>query len=239
LATASRLLRTITVNRPIAIFYHSLFVLGDPPQVLQSAMHVVHDQMAQLKQSGLEDAASEIYVGVNGGKESEDFASAWLPQKAKITYHGLQSRSENLTLVMMENWVKTHPNWAVLYFHAKGSSHAEGSDYGSFVGKWRARMMHHCVTEWRQCVHDLDACEAVGCHWLTGQGWDHSQHYFAGTFFWVRSEFWATIPSIFTRQRIKDSGIDSLESRYEAEVIIGNGPRLPCIKNYYDGPMGT
>ncbi len=100
-------------------------------------------------------------------------------------------------------------------------------------------MMHYCVTHWQHCVKDLESYEAVGCHWLTGQGWDKSQHYFAGNFYWVRSEFFSTIPSIYTRKRIKDSGIASLESRYEAEVIMGNGPRLPYFKNYYAGPIGT
>lgn len=225
------------MSLPICIFYHSLFQLGD--EILPSALSVVQEQMTALKASNLDCAASEIHCGVNGGKESEVYAKALLPAKAQITYHGLESRSENLTLVMMENWVKTHPQWAVLYFHAKGSTHALGSQYGTFAGNWRRRMMHYCVDNWRHCVKDLENYEAVGCHWLTGQGWDQSQHYFAGTMFWVRSEFWATIPSIFTRQRIKDSGIASLESRYEAEVIIGNGPRLPFFKSYYDGPIGS
>lgn len=225
--------------RPIAIFYHSLFCLGEPPQVLDSAIQVIHEQMDQLKASGLEDAAAEIFCGVNGGSESEDLARGLLPQKAKITYHGLQSRAENPTLVLMENWVKDHAGWAVFYFHCKGATHATGSGYGSFAGNWRRRMMHHCVTDWRQCVSDLETFEAVGCHWLTGQGWDHSQHYFAGNFYWVRSEFFSTIPSMFTRKRIQEDGIGALSSRYEAEVILGNGPRQPRVRNYFDGGMGT
>jgi hypothetical protein len=224
--------------KPIAIFFHGLFFMGDPPEPSDKALAVVSEQMAQLKASGLEAAAAEIHVGINGGEESELFRGL-LPEKAQVTYHGLQSKSENLTCVMMENWVKTHPGWAVLYFHSKSATHAIGSSYGQMADTWRRRMMQHCVEDWQQCVNDLDQYEAVGCHWLTKQGWDQSQHYFAGTFFWVRSEFWATIPSIFTRQRIKDSGIDSLESRYEAEVIIGNGPRLPSVRNYYDGGIGT
>lgn len=227
------------MTRPICIFYHSLFMLGDPPEILSNALEVVQEQMAALRESGLEEAATEIHCGVNGGAESEMFVSGLLPAKAKVTYHGLQSRSENLTLVMMENWVKTHPEWAVLYFHCKGSTHALGSSYGTFAGNWRRRMMHYAVINWRLCVNDLNTYDAVGCHWLTGQGWDKSQHYFAGNFYWVRSEFFASIPSIFTRQRIKDSGIASLESRYEAEVILGNGKALPYIRDYYSGPIGS
>jgi hypothetical protein len=44
---------------------------------------------------------------------------------------------------------------------------------------------------------------------------------------------------VTTRQRIKDSGIDSIDSRFEAEVILSIGPRLPKVKNYYAGGIGT
>lgn len=224
--------------KPIAIFYHCLFQIGD--EILPQALEIIHEQMTALKSTGLEDAASEIHIGINAGvDDGKVFADSLLPAKAKLAYHGLESRAENLTIIMLENWAKDHPGWAVLYFHAKGSSHAQGSDYGSFVGRWRNRMMFQCVTQWRQCVLDLERFEAVGCHWLTEQGWDKSQHYFAGTYYWVRSEFFATIPSMYTRQRIKDSGIAALESRYEAEIVLGNGPRLPSIKNYYSGGIGT
>jgi hypothetical protein len=224
----------------IAIFHHSLFVLGDPPEMLPAALEIVCDQMEALRSSGLLDAAEEMHCGVNGGQESEMFANGLLPKKAQITYHGLQSRNENSTLLMLEKWVPNHLDWYVLYFHSKGASHATGSAYGSFANRWRLRMEQHCLHGWRQCVEDLDAgYEACGCHWLTGQGWDRSQHFFAGTFFFVKASFWATIPSLLTRQRIKDSGITALESRYESEVIMGNGPRLPRVKNYYDGEIGT
>jgi hypothetical protein len=145
--------------------------------------------------------------------------------------HGLQSRAENLTIIEVEKFVKTHPDWNVLYFHCKGGSHESGTSYSDFSNRWRRCMMRRCVTEWRQAVAELDAgFEAVGCHWLTGMGHDKSQHYFAGTFWWATSNFLATVPSMYLRDRIKESGIASLESRYEAEVWIGNG-RMPKIKD--------
>ncbi len=100
-------------------------------------------------------------------------------------------------------------------------------------------MAHECIEKWRFCVKHLETHEACGAHWLEGQGWDKSQFYFAGTFYWVRASFFRTIPSIMTRQRIKDSGIDSIESRYEAEIVLGNGPKLPSVKNLYAGAIGT
>jgi hypothetical protein len=224
----------------IAVFYHCLFCIGTEP--LWSAVKVVHEQMKLLKESGLEDAASEIFIGVNGGKESEVYANNFLPKKAKVVYHGLQCRNENRTLLMMQEWCKSHDDEAVcLYFHSKGASHAIDSPYEKNTSTpWRRRMMKHCIEDWRRCVLDLHSgFEAVGCHWLEGQGWDKSQFFFAGTIYWARASFIRTIPLVTTRQRIKESGIDSPESRFETEVILSIGKRLPFIKNYYSGGIGT
>lgn len=218
---------------PIVVFYHSYLFTGDPPDLLPSAYAVVEDQMTRLEKSGLAAAASRIICGVNGGQESLDIAKFLLPRRAQIVLHGLQSKCENPTLVLLENYLKENPGEAhILYFHAKGSSHDLSSDYGKMDGRWRNCLMRTCVENWRQCVADLATHEAVGAHWLTGQGWDHSQHYFAGTFWWARASYLRTLPSIFLRERIKTSGIGSSESRYEAEVWLGNGPRLPVVKDY-------
>lgn len=227
------------MNIPIIVFWHGLFFIGNDSQPLN--LEIIIEQMEALKASGLEDAASEIHAGINGGPESEFFSQSLLPEKTKVTYHGLQCRSENRTIVMIEEWCRNNSGEAhILYFHSKGITHAKGSDYGENMSRpWRNRMMKHCVWDWRQCTADLLSHEAVGCHWLTGQGWDKSQHYFAGTFAWFRASFFRTIPSLTTRQRIKDSGLDAAESRFEAEVHIGNGPRLPVVKNYYSGGIGT
>jgi hypothetical protein len=184
----------------------------------------------------LADAASEIIFGVNGGDESLHLASVIAPAKAKLVGHGLQSRCENPTIVLMEEWLKsTSEEACVLYFHAKGASHNLDTLYAKFEADWRECLMYHCVDHWRQCVADLALFEAVGCHWLTNWGADRSQNYFAGTFFWARASYLRTLPSIFLRDRIKISGIASLDSRYEAEVWIGNGPRLPTVRDYHSG----
>jgi hypothetical protein len=224
------------MNHPIIVFYHCYLYNGTPADLKPWAFNVVTDQMHRLTWSGLEKAATEIIVGLNGGEESLEVARLIMPEKAKVVLHGLDSKCENPTLVLLENWLKQNPGEAhVLYFHAKGSSHDPQSDYGGFDGRWRECMMRNCIDNWRQCVADLNVAEAVGCHWLTGQGWDHSQHYFAGTFFWARASFLRTLPSIMLRERIKVSGLGALESRYEAEVWIGNGPRLPTIRDYHPG----
>lgn len=217
--------------KPIAIFYHCLTHMGTPPELRENAVNIIREQMDALTESGLLYECSEFIAGVNGGSESHELLRLLIPSKARIVLHGLESRAENLTIIEIEKFVKTHPDWHVLYFHVKGATHDPGSDYGKFAGRWRRCMMRRCVTEWRQAVAELDAgFEAVGCHWLTGMGHDKSQHYFAGTFWWATSNFLATVPSMYLRDRIRESGIANVESRYEAEVWIGNG-RMPKIKD--------
>lgn len=217
--------------KPIAIFYHALFELGAPPKVLPQAVDIVREQMTTLTESGLLSEASKFVVGINGGIESHEISNLLIPSKSEIVLHGLESRAENLTIIEIEKFCSSHPDWYVLYFHTKGATHDPNSDYGKFAGRWRRCMMKRCVVEWRQAVAELDdGFEAVGCHWLTGMGSDKSQHFFAGTFWWATSNFLATVPSMYLRDRIKQSGISNVESRYEAEVWIGNG-KLPKVKD--------
>ena len=223
--------------RPIAVFYHALFCLNTPDNVLDKALSIVDQHMRCCNASGLTDAVSHFVVGINGGSESRPFADLLVPSKAHKVFHGLESHSENLTIVEIEQWVKDHPAWNVLYFHTKGCTHPVGSAYGEGVsGPWRETMTRHLVLNWRQCVADLEmGYESVGCHFLRNQC-DGTQNYWPGNFWWATSDFLRTLPSIYQRERIKTSGIAALDSRYEAEVWLGNGPRVPNVKDYL--PVG-
>lgn len=218
--------------KPIAIFYHSLLFYGNPPEFSEQAFAIVTEQMSLLKRSGLENAATEIIIGINDGGDSKEIAQWLFPRLSKKVFHGLQSRAENLTIVEIEKWAPTHPNWNVLYFHSKGATHSADSAYGNNVSApWRRAMMNHLVANWRQCVTDLESVESVGCHFMRNLA-DGTQNIWAGNFFWCNSNFLATLPSIYERDRIKVSGIASAESRFEAEVWIGNGKRCPTVKEY-------
>ncbi len=216
----------------LAIFYHALMFLGNPPQLLPHAVNVINEQMCALEESGLLGACSEFIVGLNGGQESLEISNLIIPAKARIVLHGLESRNENLTIIEIEKFAKANPDWLILYFHAKNSTRDPTTDYGRKCEAWRLCMMRQCVHNWPRAVQYLQqGYDSCGVHWRTGIGADKSQHYWAGTFFWVTSRFFATLPSLYTRARIKQSGIGSLESRYEAEVVLGLGPRLPRVKD--------
>lgn len=217
---------------PIAIWYHTVFVRGDPLDLVPSAFMITEEQMSEIERSGLMDACEEIFCGVNGGVESRHFAEAILPKSATKIYHGTNNHGECATIRALEQWLPGHEDWYVLYLHCKGATHPMGNPRTT---NWRDCMMRHLVTNWWRCVSDLEyGYESVGCHWKTKQA-DGSQNLWAGNFWWAKASFLLTLPSIMDRERIKMSGLGSLESRYEAEVWIGNGPRLPRIKDYHPG----
>lgn len=218
----------------IVIFFHTLFWMGDPPQLIPQAIEITRRQMEALHETELLYSASELHVGINGGKESEALQWATIPEKANVVYHGLDSRSENLTIAMIEKWLKENDGEAyILYAHSKGASHPVGDQMRD---NWRGCMMRHLIYGWQNCVADLDrGYDAVGCHWMEPPATPPTQYIFAGNFWWAKASFLRTLPSIYERARIKMSGIGALESRYESEVWIGNGPRPPKVRDYH-GP---
>lgn len=223
------------MSRPIAIFYHCVFLVGQPTLPLFGPRSIVAEQMATLMQIGLTKACNEFHVGCNGGIESKQYSDMVFPPKAMVTYHGLHYRNENGTIRMIEEWVKTHPDWYVFYFHSKGASSPLGTAKFYSNARWRHTMMQDLVLNWRMCVADLDAGHDVVCsHWKWNQC-DGTQHIPAGNFIWFTSNFAAKLPSIMLRDRIKISGLEALESRYEAETYWGNGPR-PNVKMFRQYP---
>jgi len=197
---------------------------------------VVQSQMEMLKQSGLEDAADEIYCGINGEDESVMFAEALLPAKAVKLYHGLQCKTELRTIMLLQEAMAGRKGWAVLYFHPKGFSHSL-TDELSF--NWRNCMMHNLVTNWEICLESLSrGFDAAGCHWKTGQV-DGTQCLFAGNFWYAKSEFLNTLPRVENNKRIPlMGGVDDFRSRYEAEIILGSGRKLPKVVDYHpSGPF--
>lgn len=212
---------------PIIIFFHCLFTLEN--QVLNNAIEIVSEQMHTLRSSGLESAASEIHIGMNAGSEGAAFSELF-PVKSKFVYHGNQCRNEVRTILMIEERMRTlNEESFCLYFHAKGCTHPSGDPLRT---EWRNCSMKHLIANWRQCVSDLESVESVGCHFMKPPQTPPTQYIWAGNFFWARASFLNTLPSIMLRDRIKSSGIDSMESRYESEVWIGNGPKPPTIKDY-------
>lgn len=221
------------MSTPIIVFYHAVLCIGNPPKILPEGVRIVSEQMEGIKKCGLLDAAMEFHVGLNGGPESKTLAELLFPKKAQITFHSCACRNENRTMLMVQEWAKeTIFEAYIFYAHCKGASHPKGDPLRS---RWRNCMYRNVILEWRKCYQDLESYEAVGCHWMEPPSTPEGQYIFAGNYWACRASFLRTLPSIMERERIKMSGLDSLESKYEAEVILGFGPRRPRVKDYH-GP---
>jgi hypothetical protein len=222
--------------KPIAIFYHCRFFKADGG-AYQRGGPIIAEQMEALIKSGLVDAASHFTVGLNGGKETEIYAKIYLPTKAVPVFHGLQSGSEVATVILMEKFAADHPGWNILYFHNKGCTHTD-LNYIEFLKRWVRCMMNACVVNWRTCIKDLETADSVGCHWMRNVGVPPKDNIWGGNFFWMTSDFMATLPLIEDRELCKKYGVFSKEARYESERWVGAGPKLPRIVDYHIDGIG-
>lgn len=204
--------------KKIAIFYHT--VLSINPEY---ALEVLHEQTRLLGQSGLHDACDQFIIGVNGAEEEAERIRAGVGPKAQVVAHPPEkwSSGECPTLQYLGEWVLGFPDHYVLYLHMKGVTHARNSPGHRMWKEWRHAMQDVCVRQWPRCVAWLDnGYESVGTRWM-----DQSNgSYWAGNFWWAKASFLATLPPIKPEGHLQGG-------RFEAEVWIGKGPRLPRRKN--------
>lgn len=208
----------------LAVFYHCK-ISGEGIPSEDYATNVMVMQLQALGLSGLNDAASEIHIGINGSDGDALMVGCFASSKAVLHPHGREARTEIPTQKVIESWLPSHPDWYVLYHHTKGVTHPGQPAYDN----WRNRMGHACVSNWRRCVADLDAgAEAVGCHWLTPEKFPGmvTSPFFGGTFWWARAAYLLQLPKLPEA---------TWENRYEAESWIGRRRPYPRVVDYLPG----
>lgn len=209
------------MSLPIIVFYHCALNYGDR----EWARTLIAEQMNTVVTSGLAESARELFIGVNGtGQDAIGLSTMLfktLGTKTTIIPNPpeLWPSGEVGTMRMMHEWLQGCGPCHVLYFHTKGLSFPPGHGLHDHRVGWRQNMEAVVLHRWKECVAHLEAgAESVGQWWnvaFNGQYW-------AGNFFWATSEFLLTLPYLEI--------VDQNESgRYEAEVWIGRGPRLPKI----------
>jgi hypothetical protein len=218
--------------KPIALFYFTVFFKPDGGAWPLSGPTIQRDMKA-IDDSGLSDAASYFLAGINGGQESEVYAKCYLP-KAQHLFTGLDCMTQNLIHEAMRLWCIDHPGWNVFTFHSKSLAHDQPlhEPYKAFEAGWVACMTRYLITNWRKCVEELETVESVGCHFMRNVGVPPVDNIWPGSFYWVRSDFVATLPPLAECPLVKQFGIKDIRSRATGEHYIGLGPRLPTVKDY-------
>lgn len=208
--------------KKLAVFYHTFLFRGIPPVQSQSAVHITREQILDaMTGSGLLDACEEFHIGINGGEESRVLADTFMPKKAQIMYHGLQSRSEFPTMYALQQWIPGHEDWYVCYFQAKGATYPYLDPFGTI---WRHCMQKNVINDWRKCVKDMDdGYESVGAHWLTPEAFPGmvGRPFWGGNFWWATAKFLMELPAL----------PKTSDNYYLSEAFIGTG-RCPKVRDY-------
>lgn len=201
----------------LAVFYHAFLANGD------QGINIVAEQMWALSGSGLAAAADEIHVGAF----ARDLltVAALCPDRAALHDLGGDRGSELPTMRLMISWLR--PGWFVLYHHTKGVT-LRGDPYAD----WRRDLERVCVWGWRDCVRELErGADTAGTRWAhphKGPTYPPGQRYWAGNFWWARSDYLMKLGPLVEPQFQHRT---DQQNRYEAEVWIGKCPGEPVVRN--------
>jgi len=151
----------------ISVFYHVYKTKGWEK--------TYNEQIQLLKDSGLYDAADNLYIGMTGRQPY----TLNLPGKFNILYcNNKEDQYENTTINRILDLKGEHK---ILYFHTKGVSRHE-PQFKSNIADWRRLMEYYNIEKWPDCVEKLDTYDVCGVEWYTG----HINH-FSGNFWWLHS----------------------------------------------------
>lgn len=193
--------------KPLTHFYH-VFADGDWERPL--LQHV-----AALNESGLMDELDDMFIGIVGSSENRTAVKKVAPG---FVVAEADTGWEQVTLEQVHDWSKTNDAY-VFYAHTKGAWSQD-----ELARQWRISMTYDTVIRWRECVEYLHELDAAGPYWLKSHEPEHQQHefFFAGNFWWARSDYLARLPKL------------RYESRFNAEGWIGLGnPKVAVLRKGY------
>lgn len=135
----------------------------------------------------------------------------------EIVFDTSKRQWEMVTLEKMRLFAIENPGVDIWYCHLKGLL-----GRGIYAADWRRCMAYWILERWRDCIRLLaDGHDCAGVAWTRGDaanGMDSDWHY-SGNFWWARSEYIATLPSLA-----------GSTDRYDAERWIGRRkPKAACL----------
>jgi hypothetical protein len=221
----------------LVVFYHTRFSGGEHPPTrhgpatpalnTQHALRVVEEQMNQLRECGLADAA-EVVIGLNGGLEDYKTLRR-MTGFGEIVVHGEQSAGEFPTLELLYRHCVKNPQDNVLYFHAKGVCWPGDP----FREAWRRCLMYHVVMNWELLCGSLNAgCRMAGAHWLTPQDYPEYRAVL-GTGIWGGNFWGARADYINMLKPIPPNR--TWDDKYDAEMwpVSGRPQQVMCFASHW------
>lgn len=207
----------------IAVWYHCRLFGGEPPIDPDYSITLMAEQMKTLRTAGLEQAATEILICVNGDTQNRIVARQLAPAKSTFIDHGRDALGLLRTVNCLRSWCQCHPDWIVCFWHIKGVTHP----WDTLNTLWRQCMEKWVIINWRKCVADVGSnFETVGAHWLTPEQYHGivKVPFWGGQFFWARASFLAELPALPDNPTRR-------EEWFLSENWIGMG-RRPRVRDY-------
>lgn len=210
----------------LAVFFHAKLTgpeFGIDPQF---SRQLVAEQMQAFRDCGLAKRAGFLYFGFN--EADSKLVDDILPFGSRLEYFP-QGRSELPTMHHMQAWCKGHPDWLVLYWHAKGITHP----HDPLNRVWRLCLENAVLWHWETCVLALQrGFDCAGAHWLTREKYGPlvKTFFFGGNMFWATASFLNTLPPLKANSTCRDDD-------FKAELWIGTGrrPRVWEFSSHWPG----
>jgi predicted O-methyltransferase YrrM len=204
-------------NQKILVFSHN-YLIGDWKTI-------VKEQVDMLIEHELYDRSDHIYYCVFS-KENEEYYNFidiikcrdYL-NKINIVRHK-ENAHELYTLRLLKKISSQYNNSYVLYYHTKGltsiENHRDENIYEDVmyenVMSWRKCLEYFNIERWKHCIKTLKDNHISGALYITnGQ---YYKNYFAGNFWWARTDY---------IKQLKDISTD-VDNRMSNELWIGTNP---------------
>jgi hypothetical protein len=122
---------------------------------------------------------------------------------------------EFYTLTKLKEFANTtKENTKILYCHLRGVT----SPDNEFIPTWREYLIHHNITNFKNCLSLLDEYDACGTDLITKDKWPYADH-FSGNFWWANSDHIRKLPEI--SEIDNPSAPQKATLRHNAEFWIG------------------
>jgi len=217
----------------LAIFHH-VYQAGDWERIYI-------DQLLELQNSGLFDAADYMFVGVNGDKR----LPFELSKINRIFYNkNNDPPTEYYTIEALYDYCSLKPNASVLFLHTKGVTWTATEENknnviqtraGGFTTQhiydstqsWRKYLEYFLIRKWRKCVDLLDSHDTVGTEWIPDSDIENRVYdipHYAGGMWWANSNYIRTLDANFITNNM-------IIGRYATELWIGT--KNPKYYNFH------
>jgi hypothetical protein len=180
----------------IAIFYHIF------REDVFSAVQI-SEQMEALRQSGLYDKASHIFLSAVGRGQSIQWLKRDYP-KCDIS-ETTENKFELTTLEKLLSFASHNPDTEILYMHTKGITKLKNPA----VRDWRELMEYYCLYKHELCLELLKDHSVVGVNLLPTP-----MPHFSGNFWWTKASHINTLPCLL------DGKLSTLDLRMSAEFWV-------------------